>query len=200
MIIVRYSKKKNYFWSFVTGSLVGFVLYVFLNQTIFDVVIGVMGIGIGIGIILLWTQLFKAKIMWSETHGCLAINRKYTVDVYAGCIMTSVPLGIDLSRSARKVLRAIATRMKNDIDCEISFFVIRPVHKFQTRVGLLVSRNTFRLVNGLTQSDSLLKQLNQDVMTLESALRAAYPHTPVERASADDLLLVTTGGVYTHEI
>jgi hypothetical protein len=34
-----------------------------------------------------------------------------------------------------------------------------------------------------------------DVMILEGAMRAAYPHLPVEKAEKHDILLVNKGGV-----
>ena len=49
----------------------------------------------------------------------------------------------------------------------------------------------------VSRIEHLSKLIMADVMILESAMRAAYPHLPVERAEKGDILMVNTGGIET---
>ncbi|MBD3406878.1 MAG: hypothetical protein GF411_12245 [Candidatus Lokiarchaeota archaeon] len=197
---MRIAKENTYLLTFIGAILVGFTIRMIFYESPFEIIISILGICIMIGfIVLLWTRS-NPQVLWNKTYKCLAINRKFSVSVFAGCTLDSVPLGIDLSHSAKKVLRALSTRLNDDSEFEVSFFVTRPNNSSSTRVGLFVSRKTMRLLDGVSRSDSLLEQINQDVMTLQSALKTAYPHTPISRASAEDLILATNGGVLSHEV
>ncbi len=43
--------------------------------------------------------------------------------------------------------------------------------------------------------ENLSEKVLEDVMVLESALRAAYAHMPIARAELDDITLINSGGV-----
>ena len=109
-----------------------------------------------------------------------------------------IPLGIDLSHSAKKVLQAMHTRFENKKGGTLVFFINRPIGNETTRVGMLVRRSSLRLPNTQAKLEQLSKLMLADIMILESAMRAAYPHLPVEKAEKQDILMVNTGGLETY--
>jgi hypothetical protein len=117
------------------------------------------------------------------------------VEVCAARLLGSVPLGIDLSHSAKKVLQAMHSRFLSEEGGTLMFFISRPMGDGMTKVGMLVKRSALRLPSLLSRVDQLGKLLVTDAMILESSMRAAYPHLPVERAEKQDLLMVNKGGI-----
>ena len=102
-----------------------------------------------------------------------------------------------LSHSANKVLQAMYTRFENEEGGTLVFFINRPVGNESTKVGMLVRRSSLRLPNTKSKLEKLSKLMLADIMILESSMRAAYPHLPVERAERQDILIVNTGGLET---
>jgi len=137
------------------------------------------------------------NVIWDEQRGLVAIIRPWRVELCAARLLGSVPLGIDLSHSARKVLQAMHTRFENEEGGTLVFFINRPLGNESTKVGMLVRRSAFRLPNTRSKIEQLSKLMLADVMILESSMRAAYPHLPVEQAGKQDILMVNTGGLVT---
>lgn len=166
----------------------------------------VMGIGlIGAGLVIYSFALYleynlsyDPNVLWDEQHGFIAIIRPWRVEICAARLLGSVPLGIDLSHSARKVLQAMHTRFENEKGGTLVFFINRPLGNESTKVGMLVRRSALRLPNTNTKVQQLSKLMLADIMILESSMRAAYPHLPIERAQKQDILMVNTGGLVTH--
>jgi hypothetical protein len=138
------------------------------------------------------------NVLWDELRGFVAIVRPWRVELCAARLLGSVPLGIDLSHSARKVLQAMHTRFENEEGGTLVFFINRPIGNDSTKVGMLVRRSALRLPNTRSKLEQLSKLLLADVMILESSMRAAYPHLPVERAEKEDILILNTGGLETN--
>jgi len=134
-------------------------------------------------------------VLWDEQRGVLAILWSFSLEVLAGRLMTSIPIGLDLSHSATKVLRALHTRFEGKKKGEVRFFLCRPAGNGVTRAGILVARRSLRILDGVKKAAAISEDLVTDAMVLESSMRAAYPHMPIERAGLEDLLLVTSGGV-----
>ncbi|MGY5861549.1 MAG: hypothetical protein RTU09_04180 [Candidatus Thorarchaeota archaeon] len=137
----------------------------------------------------------KRYLLWNSSTGVVASVTPFAVEVCAARLMTSVPLGIDLSHSAKRVLEAMTIRFNEDKGTELRFFVCRPLGRGVTRVGMLVVRQALKTRRVKTVVENLSEKVVEDVMTLESALRAAYPHMPVTRAELDDITLANSGGV-----
>jgi hypothetical protein len=155
-----------------------------------------IGIGLtvtGFVLFLMWRR--PIIVLWDEATGTMAILRTWTVEVQAGCLLSSVPLGIDVSHSARRVLRAMSERFNKESQCEVRFFVCRPLGNSSTMVGMQVVRRSLRLMNGVRVVKKLSEKVFEDVTTLESAMRSSYPHTPVDRAGLTTMQLVNSGGV-----
>jgi hypothetical protein len=155
---------------------------------------------LGIGLASLVVALFffwkrPVAVFWDEATGTMAICRNWTVEVQAGCLLSSVPLGIDVSHAAKQVLRAMSEQFRKESQCEVRFFVCRPLDDNSTLAGLQVVRRSLRFWNGVRIIRSLAEKVFDDVTTLESAMRSSYPHTPVERAGLYEMQLVNTGGV-----
>jgi hypothetical protein len=146
-------------------------------------------------IALSWNNDQLPFALWDEERGVLAILRPFSLEVLSGRLMTSVPIGLDLSHSASKVLRALHTRFDGTKKGEVRFFLCRPAGNGVTRAGMLVARRSLRFLDGVKKASAIAADLTIDAMVLESSMRAAYPHMPIERAGLDDLLMVTSGGI-----
>jgi hypothetical protein len=149
-------------------------------------------------LVLSWRNNQPPLIMWDEQCGVLAILRPFTLEVIAGRLMTSVPIGLDLRHSASKVLRALHTRYDGKKKGEVRFFLCRPTGDGVTRAGMLVARRSIRLLDGIKKASSIADDIVTDATVLESSMRAAYPHMPIGPVGLDDLLMVTSGGVEPH--
>jgi hypothetical protein len=140
------------------------------------------------------TSATNPLLLWDESTATLAVIRGWTVEVSSARLMGSVPIGIDLSHSAVKVLRAVYSRYMDGPSSELNFFVCRPLGNSSTIVGMIVKRKALRLLDGVTRSESLRKQVMSDAAILESAMRAAYPHMPITKAGMNEVLMTVTGG------
>ncbi|MFW9808791.1 MAG: hypothetical protein ACFFE6_05340 [Candidatus Thorarchaeota archaeon] len=138
------------------------------------------------------------NVLWDEQRRFVAIIRPWRVELCAARLLGSVPIGIDLSHSARKVLQAMHIRFENEEGGTIVFFINRPIRNESTKVGMLIRRSAFRLPNTRIKLEKLSKLMLADIMILESSMRAAYPHLPVEPAEKEDILIANTGGLVTN--
>lgn len=134
-------------------------------------------------------------IIWDQSAGILALLRKWSIEISSARLMKSVPIGIDLSHSAKKVLQSVYARYSRGSEIEVVFFVARPLGNSLTKVGFLVRRSGLRFWKGTRGLNSLRKQVIMDAALLESAMRAAYPHLSVTRAGLDDMMVAVTGGI-----
>ncbi|NHI88131.1 MAG: hypothetical protein EAX87_01340 [Candidatus Thorarchaeota archaeon] len=159
----------------------------------FETLVGIGLASLVIALFVLWKR--PVVVFWDEATGTMAIRRNWTVEVQAGCLLASVPLGIDVSHAAKQVLRAMSEQFKKESQCEVRFFVCRPLDDNSTLVGMQVVRRSLRFWNGARIIRMLAEKVFDDVTTLESAMRSSYPHTPVERAGLYEMQLVNTGGV-----
>ncbi|MFX1482634.1 MAG: hypothetical protein ACFFCP_05525 [Promethearchaeota archaeon] len=139
----------------------------------------------------------KPRVIWDQERAIVAVIRTWRVEVCAARLLGSVPLGIDLSHSARRVLQAMHTRFENEEGGTLIFFITRPVGRGATKIGMLVRRSATRIPNTVAKVEQLSKLLVSDSMVMESAMRAAYPHLPVEQAEKEDILMAISGGVET---
>ena len=165
--------------------------------------LAISGAAVGIFVLvlsLILTNIPKPDVFWDKERGIASIMRFWTVEVSSARLLSSVPIGIDLSHSGKKVLQSMYTRFSNETGGNLVFFITRPMGNQSTKVGFLVRRQGLRLWNGWYRIDSLAKKLVIDVMILESSMRAAYPHLPVEVASFEDILKTNSGGLETHAI
>ncbi len=168
---------------------------------ILGLVISVAAVGIFVVVLsFLLTKVPKPDVFWDKERGISSILRFWTVEVCSARLLSSVPIGIDLSHSGNKVLQSMYTRFSNETGGTLVFFITRPMGNQSTKIGFLVRRQGLRLWNGWHRIDSLAKKLVIDVLILESSMRAAYPHLPVEAASFEDILNTNSGGLETHAI
>ncbi|MHA3963031.1 MAG: hypothetical protein AM325_005775 [Candidatus Thorarchaeota archaeon SMTZ1-45] len=168
-----------------------------LIEPIEDIILeSALGIGLMALVILTYVLWRRPIVMiWDEATGIMAILRTWTIEVQAGCLLSSVPLGIDVSLSANRVLKAMSERFSKENLCELRFFVCRPLANSSTLVGMQVVRRSLRLMNGVGVVQKLSEKVHDDVTILESALHSSYPHTPVDRAGLYEMQLVNSGGI-----
>lgn len=187
-------------WIGLSVFLAVFAIKVYLAPHDFE---GIAFVGIGlaaytIALAIQQSTVSTPLILWNEERSMLSIIRSWTLEVASARILSSVPIGIDLSHSGRKVLQSMYTRFSIVPGATLVFFITRPMADKSTRVGYLVRRKTLKLWNNRKQVDSLAKLLATDAMILESSMRAAYPHLPVVIADFIDILKTGTGGIETH--
>ena len=154
----------------------------------------------GLSLVILFTSFAEPEVFWDKDRNLISILRRWTVEVCSARLLSSVPIGIDLSHSGTKVLQSMHSRFTSKAGGTIVFFIVRSKGNESTKIGFLVRRKRLRLWNGFQMIDRLTKDLVADTTILESSMRAAYPHLPVEVASFDDMLKTTTGGLETHAV
>lgn len=154
----------------------------------------------GLSLVLLFTNKIQPEVYWDKDRNLVTILRAWTVEVCSARLLSSVPIGIDLSHSGKKVLQAMHTRFKNKTGGTLVFFIIRPKGNESTKIGFLVRRRGLRIWNGIEVANRIAKKLVADALILESSMRSAYPHLPVEIASFDDILKSTAGGIESHAV
>ncbi len=180
-------------WTIPAAVLAAWIIRIMMTNILLESAIGA---GLAVTVVVLFIMWRSPMtVLWDEATGTMAILRTWTVEVQAGCLLSSVPLGIDVSHSAKRVLRAMSERFKKESQCEVRFFVCRPLGNSSTMVGMQVVRRSLRLMNGVRMIKKLSDKVFEDVTTLESAMRSSYPHTPVDRAGLMQMQLVNSGGV-----
>ncbi|TFG34592.1 hypothetical protein EU527_02490 [Candidatus Thorarchaeota archaeon] len=197
---MRFHTPPDLKWIILAVFITTFLLKIYLTPTD-NVGLSILGISlISVIAALIWsfTSLPEPTVYWDERKGIFAIFRFWSIEVNSARLLASVPIGIDLSHSAKKVLQAMYTRFQNESGGELVFFIIRPLGNQSTKIGFLVRRRGLRLWNGIKHVEDLSKQLGTDIAILERVMRAAYPHLPVTTASLQDIVKATTGGLETH--
>lgn len=189
-------------WMTLSVFIITLLLKFYLSPTdMLGLIITGIATGVfGLSLILLLTNVSHPEVYWDKDRNLVTILRSWTVEVCSARILSSVPIGIDLSHSGKKVLQAMHTRFKNKSGGTLVFFIIRPKGNESTKIGFLARRRGLRLWNGIQSIDRLGNQLVADTMILESSMRSAYPHLPVEIASFEEILKTTAGGILTHAI
>ena len=189
-------------WMVLTVLLVVVFLKFYLTPTdLVGLVISVAAVGVfGIALVMLFTNLPRPDVFWDKERNLAAILRPWTVEVCSARLLASVPIGIDLSHSGTKVLRAMYTRYSSKPEGSVVFFITRPMGNQSTKIGFLVRRRGLRLWNGMQQIERLKKKVIADILILERSMRSSYPHLPVQEAEFEDIIKVTTGGLETYAI
>lgn len=157
---------------------------------------GFVGLGMVLAVMLVLRRTDRRPtVLWDDAKGVLLLVRAWRVEACAARLMMSVPLGIDLSRSAWRVLQSMHAAMSDGRKGTLRFFVCRPLGQGPTRAGMMVMRTSIRLGNDSRKSRELSDKVVQDARILESAIKVAYPHMPVEKAALADIIMVVQGGV-----
>ncbi len=138
----------------------------------------------------------KTRVLWDEKNSIMILVRTWTIEVCAACLIASVPISLNLTHSATQVLRAMGIHDEEErlSGLEVRFFMTRPLGQGPTRLGMMAVRSTTRLTGGLSRVKAMHNRLLDDIEILESAMRSAYPHTPIQRADLRDMALVNAGG------
>jgi hypothetical protein len=157
---------------------------------------GFVGLGMVLAVMIILRRTDRRPtVLWDDSKGVLLLVRTWRVEACAARLMMSVPLGIDLSRSAWRVLQSMHAAMSDGRKGTLRFFVCRPLGQGPTRVGIMVMRASIRLGNSSRKSRKLSDRVVQDARILEGAIKVAYPHMPVEKAALADIMMVVQGGV-----
>lgn len=183
-------------WPLSSAVLVAWIFRILLapvQSIIIESLLGIILTTLVVLIYLFWRR--HVKVLWDEARGIMVILRTWTVEAQAGCLLSSVPLGIDVSYSAKSVLKAMNEQFTKENQCELRFFVCRPLGNSSTLAGMQVVRRSLKLMNGAGVAKKLSEKVYEDVTTLESAMRSSYPHTPIDRAGLYEMRLVNTGGI-----
>jgi hypothetical protein len=133
-------------------------------------------------------------VFWNEEKGVLLVVRAWHVEAQSARLLRSVPLGIDLSYSGKKVLQAMSEQLAKERGSRLDFVVHRPVDDNLTCAGFVTSRSRFTGFSTRKRIEELCDAVFQDAAVLESAMQASYPHTPINRAGLEDLRMILTGG------
>ncbi len=194
---MKWFERTDVKWMVILALVGAWILRILITTSmLLDLAVSISGLTIVALAVYLHRNAAKAsQLLWDESSSTLGVIRGWTVETISARLMGSVPIGIDLSHSARKVLQAVYARYLDGPSAELSFFVCRPLGSSPTRVGMIVKRKTLRFWNGVSRIDLLKNQLVNDAAILESAMRAAYPHLPVTKAGRDEVLMVLAGGI-----
>lgn len=195
---MNFSEISNIKWMLPSALAAAWGLRLTMNSELLwtiESIIGMMAIGILVGVYMKGRN--STETVWDESRGILGVFNSRTIDVCAARLFDSVPQGIDLRHNSAKVLGAMNVRLEDEPGCTLDFVVCRPLKQGPTRVGFVVKRNGIRIPDAHKKLEALSEVIVGDAQILESAMRAAYPHTPIRTAELQDLLLIQTGGVDT---
>ncbi|MFW9920311.1 MAG: hypothetical protein ACFFED_11975 [Candidatus Thorarchaeota archaeon] len=190
------SESLNLQWMLPSSFAAAWGISFALQQSIEGLVLSIAGMASLLVAIYAYTRVDSGiKLYWDDSRHVLSIIRRWKVEVTALRLFQSVPLGIDLSHSANKVLSSMRSRYQGEPDGTLQWVVCRPLGSSKTRVGFMVSRQGTRLPTGIRRMELLSDMVLEDAFVLESAMRAAYPHTPIVDASVEDIELIRRGGI-----
>jgi hypothetical protein len=183
-------------WATVLGIATGWIILLTISQTSTETLLAIVGLGsLGLLLIVLIFGGGEPSIQWNEEIGVMLSHKRWVTEISAASIFTSVPLSIDVSHAGSRVLRAMSTRMKDKRGGEVRFFVCRPLEIGPTTVGYTVVRRTPRHLLTARRLRKMADTVFADNSILESAMRAAYPHTPIRRANRHELAGLSYGGI-----
>lgn len=182
-------------WSVLSSFFLVSLLLLFVSDSITVQVTGAttMAVLTTISYILILRRSVP-HVFWNLEQGILLVYRSWSVEAHSARMLTSVPLGIDVSYSAKKVMQAMSERFKKSNDCELGFVVYRPLENSPTRVGFMTTRQKLIPFATRKKVQELCDNVFQDAAILESSMRASYPHTPVESGCLDDFRTIMSGG------
>ena len=181
-------------WTIPISLIIGWTIRVVLLNSYLESVIGT---GLAIAFVILVLKRHSAqRVLWHEEDKVLTVIRPWIVEVSTALLLTTVPLGIDLSKSASVVLTSMSTRFSNlKIPAELRFFVARPLRNYPTIIGFMLNRKLPRL-KGTTVAEILRKTILEDREFLNGVMRSVYHHVQVEIASQSNMLLINSGGAW----
>ncbi len=134
-------------------------------------------------------------LLWNEERGQLAIIRPTSIQIVSMMLFGSVPIGIDLSRNAAGVLRAMYQVLRTGTHHgELRFVLYRPVDNGPSRLGFMVVRSMGNIASDIKAVSKLSDEVLEDSIVLRSSMNASYPHVPVIRADKSDMLSALSGG------
>ncbi len=174
----------------------GWTILAWLQQSVIPSVEVVLGFVALLLVMSIFSKHQRVSMnLWNSQLGIITTLSKWTVEVTAIRQLGSVPIGIDLTHSAERVLEAMSLHYESNDGSFVRFFVSRPLRAGQTQVGFSVHRRGLRLLNGISKATKLSEKLLYDVEVLESAMRSAYPHVAVLPATLPQARSITSGGV-----
>jgi hypothetical protein len=181
-------------WTIPISLVIGWTLRAVLLNSYYE---SVMGIGMAITFLILILKRHSAqRVLWHEEDKVLTVIRPWIVEASTALLLTTVPIGIDLSKSASTVLASMSARLSTSkIPVELRFFVARPLRNYPTIIGFMISRKLPRL-KGTTVAEILRKVIKEDRDFLHGIMRSVYHHVPVETASQSNMLLINSGGAW----
>ncbi|MDF1541031.1 MAG: hypothetical protein P1Q69_19195 [Candidatus Thorarchaeota archaeon] len=193
---MSWHESPNLHWFLVAALAAAWGISFSTQQSLEQLVLSI----VGMATLLLFLAVYKSsseipKVLWDANRGILGVIRSRGVEANALRLIRSVPLGIDLSHSANKVLSAMSIRYQDEPGGFLEFIVHRPLGSSGTKVGFIVSRKGIRLPSGLRRLAILSDKLLEDAFVLEAAMRAAYPHTPIDSAEVEEIEIIRRGGV-----
>jgi hypothetical protein len=180
-------------FSLPPSIIFGCLLKIWFNPSLELLFESVVGFAIAILLLALYTKRHNPqRVLWHEDDGTLAVIRPWTIEVCAALLLTTVPIGIDLSHSAKRVLESMHIRLGDTtIPSEFRFFVTRPLTHSPTLAGFMIIRKLPRLPKVL---ERLRIAIEDDMEILEGIMRSAYHHVTVRKASCDDIIKIASGG------
>ncbi len=187
--------------TFSAKYLLGFIASaLLLRSLILSSIMGLIESSLGLTGLFLVAYIYRkhggrSVIFWDKGGKMLVNLRPWHIEVYSARIFSSIPIGIDLSHSSAKVLEAMSLHAKDWAKFELRFVVVRPMSSSSTTVGMMVIGRTSRIFGVGRFLDSLVKKIEIVSYVLEGAMRAAYPHTPITKATLDQMMLMVNGGV-----
>lgn len=137
----------------------------------------------------------RSAVLWDKGGKMLMYLRPWHIEVYSARLFSSIPIGIDLSHSSVRVLEAMGLHAKDWAKFELRFVIVRPMSSSNTIVGMLVIGRGIRTLRTRRHLESLVKRVEIASYVLEGAMRAAYPHTPITKATLRQMILMINGGV-----
>jgi hypothetical protein len=181
-------------WAIPLGLIVGWVIRAWFFTSYLESILGV----IVAVIFLLFTfkRYSTEKVLWHEDDQVLTIIRPWIVETSTALLLTTVPIGIDLSKSASTVLTSMSTRFSTSrTPVELRFFVSRPLGNYTTIIGFMINRKLPRF-KGTAIAEVLRKAIIEDREILHGIMRSVYHHVPVKLASQSNMLLINSGGTW----
>lgn len=185
----------TYLWVVLVSILCSSVLILLTSRLLLTraiALVTIFSVGLCGYVLLFWKS--APEVFWDEELGVLLLLGLWNAEARAVRLLRSVPIGIDVSYSAKKVMQAMNERLVKSSDSRLDFVVHRPVGNSSTRAGFIVIRTRFIGLLSRKRVNDLCSKVFEDATILESAMRSSYPHTPVDRGDLEDVRMIMTGG------
>jgi hypothetical protein len=185
----------TFVWAALVSAMVGAVTVLLTHGLLMTRIAAILTVlALGVCAIVLLMRKIAPLVFWNEEMAVLLLIRAWRIEAQSARLLRSVPLGIDLSHSGKKVLQAMSEQLGTKRGRRLDFVVHRPVDDNPTCAGFVTSRSSFAGFSSRKRIEELSEAVFQDATVLESAMQASYPHTPIDRAGLQDLQMILTGG------